>query len=180
ALLAAALRLSAEERTTLATAARSALRRAPPPTGAPVVAAPADEELVPLVGRQRELSLLAQFLAGVDEWGRATPPLLLLAGEPGIGKTRLLEATVQQAVAQGRQVLFSGCHRRGGQEPYSPLLDALAQHLQRLPPSARSAALAACAWLGRLLPEVADALEPLTAGAVALEQERRLLFAAVR
>ncbi|HET7036178.1 MAG TPA: AAA family ATPase, partial [Thermomicrobiaceae bacterium] len=179
ALLAAALGLSSEEHSALATAARPALKGPPPPEGARVAAPLTGEALVPLVGRQGELTLLAQFLAGVDERGRATPPLLLLAGEPGIGKTRLLEATAQQAVARGWQVLTGGCHR-GGQEPYSPLLDALAQHLQRLPPAALSAALAGCAWLGRLLPELGDALEPLAVDAVALEQERRRLFAAVR
>jgi chromosomal replication initiation ATPase DnaA len=48
------------------------------------------------VGRQRELALLARVLDGADERGWAAP-LLVLAGEPGIGKTRLLQAVAQQA-----------------------------------------------------------------------------------
>ncbi len=130
------------------------------------------------MGRQRELALLAAFLAGADEAG-PDAPLLLLAGEPGIGKTRLLQAAAQQAVAQGWCVLEGGCHRRGGQEPYSPLLDALAQALYALPPERQPAALRGCGGLGRLLPELAPVLEPLPAGMLAPEQERRLMVAAV-
>jgi len=104
-------------------------------------------------------------------------PVLLLAGEPGIGKTRLLQAAAQQAVAQGWAVLSGGCHRRDGQQPYSPLLDALAQYLHALPPAGLRAALVGCARLGRLLPELVALPEPLPA--VPPEQERRLLFAAV-
>src|SRR5262249_54704396 len=44
----------------------------------------AREIALPLVGRWQELSLLERYQAGEG------PPLLLLAGEPGIGKSRLL------------------------------------------------------------------------------------------
>jgi predicted ATPase len=130
------------------------------------------------VGRQRELALLTQFLAGVGDLGQAGR-LLMLAGEPGIGKTRLLQAAAQQAIAQGWSVLVGGCHRRGGQEPYAPLLDALAQHFQAQRPARLRAVLSGCAWLVRLLPELAEVLDPLPTATLAPEQERRLLFAAV-
>jgi predicted ATPase len=42
----------------------------------------------PLVGPARELAVLADaLLAG----GHGRPPVVVLSGEPGIGKTRLLE-----------------------------------------------------------------------------------------
>jgi len=138
----------------------------------------ADDALVPLVGRERELELLDRFLAG-----ERTPPgpasVLLLAGEPGIGKTRLLQATALRAIARGWCVLVGGCQRRGGQEPYAPLLKALAHHLQAAGPIERRAALAGSAWLARLLPELAEDLEPPRTGILAPEQERRLIHAAV-
>jgi transcriptional regulator with XRE-family HTH domain len=175
ALLAAALGLAPEERAELLAAAhRRSLARAQPAPAIPVTPGP----LVPLVGRGRELALLAQFLAGADDVGPAAP-LLMLAGEPGIGKTRLLQAAAQQAIAHGWAVLAGGCHRRGGQEPYAPLLDALAQHLHAQSPERLRTVLVGCAWLVRLLPELVDVLEPLRAGTLAPEQERRLLFAAV-
>src|SRR5262249_49882437 len=126
-----------------------------------------------LVGRRPELTLLEQFLAGVGT------PLLLLAGEPGIGKTRLLQAAARQASAQGWTVLAGGCQRRGGQDPYSPLLDALTQHLQAMPPTDLHSAVRGCAGLMSLLPELADVLEPLPVRLLSPEQERRSLFAAV-
>src|SRR5206468_2554506 len=63
-------------------------------------------------GRTRELALLERHLAGEG------PPVLLLAGEPGIGKTRLLQVVIQQAEGRGWAVLVGGCQRRDGQEPY--------------------------------------------------------------
>jgi tetratricopeptide (TPR) repeat protein len=82
-------------------------------------------------------------------------------------------------VGHGWCVLVGGCHRHGGQEPYSPLLDALAQHLQAQPAERQRVVLAGCAWLVRLLPELAPLLEPLPATPLPAEQEQRLLFAAV-
>jgi tetratricopeptide (TPR) repeat protein len=76
-------------------------------------------------------------------------------------------------------VLAGGSQRRGGQEPHAPKLEALAQHLQALGPAQVRAALAGCAWLVRLLPELAEVLEPLPAASHPPEQERRLIHAAV-
>lgn len=76
-------------------------------------------------------------------------------------------------------MLAAGCHRHGEQEPYAPLVEALAHHLQVQTPAYLQANLVGCAWLVRLLPELAGALAPLPAQTLAPEQERRLLFAAV-
>src|SRR5579862_4220010 len=110
-LLIAALALSPPDRAALEEAARRL------GSAAAAVPRPAVPGAPPLVGRARELGLLERHL-----WGEG-PPLVLLAGEPGIGKTRLLHAAIPRAVAQGVQVLEGGCQRRGGQEPYAPLLD---------------------------------------------------------
>lgn len=130
--------------------------------------------LAPFVGRQRELALLEQHLAGQG------PPVLLLAGEPGIGKTRLLHAAIPRAVAQGLQVLEGGCQRRGGQQPYAPLLGALQRYIRSRRPSQLRAELQGCAWLVRLLPELAGGpIPPLPPWHLSPEQEQRLLNEAV-
>jgi tetratricopeptide (TPR) repeat protein len=128
----------------------------------------------PLVGRTPELALLEAHLDG------AGPPVLLLAGEPGIGKSRLLSEAGRRGAAAGWQVLPAGCTRSGGQLPFAPLLQALQRHISGQAAGARRAALRGCAWLVRLLPELAQGpIEPLPPWTISPEHERRLLFGAV-
>jgi tetratricopeptide (TPR) repeat protein/transcriptional regulator with XRE-family HTH domain len=129
----------------------------------------------PLVGRAQDLARLQRHLA------RKGPPVLLLVGEPGIGKSRLLQEAAQHAEGQGWAVLAGGCTRAGGQLPFAPLLQALQGQLAIWSPEQRRQHLRGCAWLIRLLPELAaDAVEPLPGWTLTPGQERRLLFEAVR
>ena len=162
----------------LGTADRAALLAAARPSAGEAAAPFSSDVLVSMVGRDRELALLSRILVGGRE-PLGSEPVLLLAGEPGIGKTRLLQAAAQQAIARGWSVLVGGCQRRGGQEPFAPLLDALIQYLQATGPAQMRGALSGCAWLVRVLPELAANLEPLPDGILAPEQERRLIHAAV-
>jgi predicted ATPase/DNA-binding XRE family transcriptional regulator len=139
-------------------------------------AAPSDSvsDTPPLVGRGRELALLERHLAG--EGG----PLLLFAGEPGIGKSRLLSEAGRRAATHGLRVLEGGCQRRGGQEAFAPLLGAIKRYLSTRTPAELRARLRGCAWLVRLLPELADGpIEPLPTWTAPPEQERRLMYEAV-
>lgn len=182
-LLAAALHLSARQITLVLAAAHPSERLSPPlpdragsrPASPTIAQGAAGGVLIPFVGRAGELDLLQRHLEGEG------PPVLLLAGEPGIGKTRLLQEVARCAVAQGLSVLTGGCQRQGGQQPYAPLLDALERHVQGQDPLQLRADLQGCAWLVRLLPELADGrIEPLPVLALPPDQERRLLFGAVR
>ena len=177
-LLAAALQLAPEKRTLLeASASRQQFLPVATPT-APLLGTvglqPVDPLSVALVGRSSELALLEKHLAGKG------PPLLVLAGEPGIGKTRLLREASSWGRTQGWSVLEGGCHRRSGQEPYIPLLTALASSLRSQPPAQVRRMLEGCAWLVRLLPELAESsLVPVPEWQLPPAQERRLMFAAV-
>src|SRR5215472_2783325 len=106
ALLAEALALTAPERALLEAAVRRSGRVVSPPPAREAVLQLGMSAAWPLVGRVRELTLLEQHLAG------AGPPMLLLAGEPGIGKSRLLDEAAERANVRGWMVLRGGCHRQ--------------------------------------------------------------------
>ncbi len=75
-----------------------------------------------LVGRQRELdSLWNQFEQSMT--GRLR--VALVAGEPGIGKTRLLREVARRAEQAGAPVLRGGASEAEGMPPYLPFLEAL-------------------------------------------------------
>jgi tetratricopeptide (TPR) repeat protein/transcriptional regulator with XRE-family HTH domain len=172
-LLAEALHLSAAERTRLEAAARQRGAPAVQASGESGSSTASSATALPIVGRAQELALLDQLLTD-------GPPVLLVAGEPGIGKSRLLQAGIEQAEAQGWAVLAGGCHRRSGQDPYAPLVGALVDSLRRQSPVQQRLQLQGCAWLVRLLPELADSgVVSRPTWTLPPEQERRLMFGAV-
>jgi predicted ATPase len=60
----------------------------------------------PYVGREAELAALA---ADLDAAVAGRGGVVLLAGEPGIGKTRLAEELAARAAARGALVLWGRC-----------------------------------------------------------------------
>jgi predicted ATPase len=73
-----------------------------------------------LIGRDAELAVLeAAVAAAADGW----PAAVLLSGEPGVGKSRLLaEACTLAASAHGTRVLHGFALEGGGLPPYFPLV----------------------------------------------------------
>ena len=77
----------------------------------------------PFVGRERERVLLGDLLLGLTT---DRPGALLVHGEAGVGKTRLLEATVEEARDRGIEVLLGTCvHFTTSVVPYGALMLAL-------------------------------------------------------
>ncbi|MCO8276264.1 LuxR family transcriptional regulator [Actinoplanes sp. TRM 88003] len=89
-----------------------------------------------LVGRVGELARLTAFL---DEAARAGAALLL-AGEPGVGKTALLDAATDRAAARGIRVIRGGGVEYESEISFSglhQLVGPLRAELARLPEPAR-------------------------------------------
>lgn len=77
----------------------------------------------PLAGRDDEMDVLRRAWAAA---ALGECRMVLLAGEAGVGKTRLAAELAGEAEVMGAAVLVGGCPV-GGAEPYHPLAEALGQ-----------------------------------------------------
>ena len=75
-----------------------------------------------LLGRDRELTVLAGLVTGVAA-GRGS--VVLIEGEPGIGKSALVRAALAGAVGLGCRVFWGSGDELGQTLPFHPLLDGL-------------------------------------------------------
>ncbi len=69
------------------------------------------------VGRQREL---AELEAALEDSLSGRGRLVMLAGEPGIGKTRIARELAIVAESRGALVLWGRCYEEEGAPPYWP------------------------------------------------------------
>lgn len=78
----------------------------------------------PVVGRARELDRLDRLWAEAEAGGRG---LVFISGEPGIGKTALVDAFLARLDAGGAALVARGqcVEHRGAGEPYLPVLEAI-------------------------------------------------------
>lgn len=105
------------------------------------------------VGRAAEIGRLTDALAHARAY---RPAARLIAGEAGIGKTRLVSEFADQARAAGAQVLLGGCLQLGETGlPYTPFVGALRPLLRSLPPERLSEVIGpGRGELARLLPDL--------------------------
>lgn len=76
----------------------------------------------PYVGRSEERSLLRQ---AVDRAATGAGGVALIAGEAGLGKTRLVDEVAAEAKARGMFVVRGQCHDMEGAPPYVPFVEAI-------------------------------------------------------
>lgn len=123
-----------------------------------------------LVGRERELALLAEVVAN-------PPAMATVAGEAGVGKSRLVGETARQLGAPRRRALLGRCHPLRDPFPLGPVVEALRGTAGEPPTRPLSPAAGA---LRPLLPELSRhlpaALDPLDDA----RAERHRVFRALR
>ena len=105
-------------------------------------------------GRLGELRFLeaAWLAAGA---GRA-PPVIVVYGESGIGKTRTVAELARVVRARGAEVLWGACYEGGDAHPYGVWADAVRGYVDRSGGAALAAALGGeVRWLAPLLGDVA-------------------------
>lgn len=142
-----------------------------------VVVTPA---IPPLVGRDVELGRLE----GALREGRSRPMHVHVFGQPGLGRTALLDAFADHAARQGALVLRGSGHvlERLPFQALDGVVDGLASHIGSLAPELREELLPKdAALLGKAFPVFAPHAGPAALGATPGPQDlRRRLFAALR
>jgi len=83
------------------------------------------------VGRQPEMAGLTSALEDTLS-GRGR--LVMLVGEPGIGKTRTAQELVSHALGRGAQVYWGRCYDESGAPPYWPWVQAIRDYVQQAAP----------------------------------------------
>jgi len=104
------------------------------------------------VGRGPEL---AQLVDGLDDAFAGRGRLFLLAGEPGIGKSRLAEELIALGKARGARVLVGRCWEAGGAPAYWPWVQSLRTYVRESDPAELRAHLGdRAAEMAQLIPDV--------------------------
>jgi DNA-binding SARP family transcriptional activator len=138
----------------------------------------------PLVGRRRELEELERLWKSATErlesarYGNRR--LVLLIGDPGIGKSRLVAEIARSAHTAGAFVL-AGRSPEEALVPYQPFLEALSHYVQGVPYAVlRASTREYGSELSRLIPELRRRIPELSSSTAGeLETERYRLFEAV-
>lgn len=110
----------------------------------------------PFVGRTSEMARLGQKL---DEARAGRGGLVMLIGEPGIGKSRAIEEFTDHARESGATVLSGRCFEGEWAPPYGPFAEAIAGYVGAADPDGLRADLGyGAAPIARLVPSLRDAL----------------------
>jgi transcriptional regulator with XRE-family HTH domain len=171
--LAAALELSEEDRTELAASSRHPVEQ------------PSRSKRMPIEGGFLGALPKARLVARAEELGRllealeategGSGRLVLLAGEPGIGKTRLAQEVCVRAWERRFVVAAGRCYEAHSGVPFYPFLEALDTLYEEASQEVRQAIPERWPYLGRLLPDHYPLRVEASSGG--MEESQRLLRA---
>ncbi len=154
---------------------RAILMQDPALASPPRVAAPPPEPTVkargraPFVGRRAERD---ELLSALAEARSGQGSLFLVAGEAGIGKTRLAESVAEAAADHGDTVLWGSAWAAGGAPAYWPWAQVIRELVQRRPSDEMVEDLGFGApYVAHVAPELVQRLPGFVERPVPLESE---------
>ena len=129
----------------------------------------------PFVGRESEQADLGRWL---DQAVTGRGGLVLIGGEPGVGKTRLVEQVLDAARRRRCLALTGRCYEMEGTAPFMPFVEIIEQYAKAAPPEVLREALGQAGpevarlvpGLRRLIPDLPPAIE------LPPQQQRHYLF----
>jgi class 3 adenylate cyclase/type II secretory pathway predicted ATPase ExeA len=133
-----------------------------------------------LVARETEM---ARLLAALDRVQEGTGRLVVVVGEPGVGKTRLAQEVLLAAQQRGFVGITGRCYAPQETTPYYPFLEALARAYAAAPLTLRTALPQQWPDVARLIPDhsravpVASVAHPASGSA---EDQQRLFWQVTR
>ena len=119
--------------------------------GFPAKGVSAPQRVRALIGRTPEWQQLTAVWKAATEAG---PRVVLISGEPGIGKTRLADELFQSCMSQGHAAARSRCYAGQGQVAYAPVAEWLRTDVIRAGWSSLTPVQAI--ELARIAPEIRD------------------------
>jgi DNA-binding SARP family transcriptional activator len=126
------------------------------------------------VGRESEVEKLR---GGLDAAVAGRGGLFLLAGEPGIGKSRLADEVIRQARERRARVLVGRCWEAGGAPAYWPWVQSMRMYIEQSEPETlRSQLGAGAADLAQIVPELRELFPDLPKPSLETEGARFRLF----
>lgn len=155
---------------------RLELRREPLVVPAPPrrLDGPRNAELDAFVGRGKEYTLLLGLLARLTT---GTGQVLLIDGEPGIGKSRLMQELARYAGSQGIRTLQTRCYEIERAMAYQPIIDLVTQALALAPKDVLGRLTpVSLAEIAALVPEATTSSVPALSSNFAEARQARLFY----
>ena len=133
--------------------------------------------LTPFVGRENELATLSERLEAAE---RGDGGVVFIRGEPGIGKSRLLDEFATIAEADAWLILRGRAYDMEGMPPYLPFMEVLREQLRHASDESLAELASGAPELCVLLPEISARVPELPqVSGLGPEAERFRLFEAV-
>ena len=126
------------------------------------------------VGREREMAALR---AGLEDSLAGHGRLVLLAGEPGIGKTRTAHELATQARSRNAQVLIGRCYEGEGAPPFWPWVQIVRAYITKHDPEVIQAVMGrGAADIAQVIAEVREQVPNLPIPPVLTPEYARFCF----
>ncbi|HUK79880.1 MAG TPA: AAA family ATPase [Nitrososphaerales archaeon] len=131
-------------------------------------------KVLPLVDRIEELGKLR---AALEKTIQGEGNLIFIAGEAGVGKTRIADELSALAREKHATVLYGRCSRREGKIPYAPWIEQIREYVRTNPPQLLFKVVGNFGGeVAKLVPDVTAAIGPVVAASSGSVDQDRLRF----